>query len=122
MFYGADPIIFKYAGFLRKHPAKAEQTLWEYLRNKQLKVKFRRQHPIANYIADFYCHEMKLVVEIDGDYHSHSEQMKHDEFRTEELKELGIKVIRFSNEQIFNNIEFVLDQLKKEITSFKHPV
>jgi len=117
MFYGADPIIFKYAWFLRKHPTKAEQTLWEHLRNKQLKVKFRRQHPMANYIADFYCHEMKMVVEIDGDYHTDAEQMKHDEFRTEELKEFRIKVIRFSNEQIFNNIETVLDQLKKEITS-----
>lgn len=118
MFYGAEPVIFKYAKELRNNPTQAEQILWEYLKNKQLGAKFRRQHPISNYIADFYCHKLRLVIEIDGDYHADVEQMRYDKFRSEELEKFEIKVIRFSNKQVLNDIEFVLKQLKQEISFF----
>ncbi|MND89107.1 endonuclease domain-containing protein [Solitalea canadensis] len=63
MFFGAGPLIFERAKYLREHMTIAEKIIWEKISKKQLGVKFRRQHPIANYIADFYCHSAKLVVE-----------------------------------------------------------
>ncbi len=116
MFFEAEPIIFEYAKKLRNNPTKAEQYLWNYLNKNQLGIKFRRQHPISKYITDFYCHKLRLVIEIDGDYHTDAEQMKYDRFRSNELEEFEIKVIRFSNKQVLNDVEFVLEQLKDEIS------
>jgi len=117
MFYGASPDIFKKAKALRDNPTKAEKVLWEKLRLKQLGVKFRRQHPINIYIADFYCHEKKLVIEVDEDYHLVPDQKEHDELRTEDLKEFGIEVIRFKNEQVLNEINEVLKMINGVIVS-----
>ena len=69
MFYGAAPIIHKQARELRKRQTKAEKVLWDFLTNHKLQVKFRRQHPIGKFIADFYCHNLKLVIEADGEIH-----------------------------------------------------
>ena len=69
MFYGAAPIIHKQARELRKRQTKAEKVLWDFLTNHKLQVKFRRQHPIGQFIADFYCHNLKLVIEADGEIH-----------------------------------------------------
>ena len=115
MFYGASPDIFKKARVLRGNPTKAEKVLWEKLRLKQLGVKFRRQHPINIYITDFYCHEKKLVVEVDGDYHLMSDQKEYDELRTEDIKEYGIEVIRFKNEEILEKTNDVIKKIKKVI-------
>ena len=116
MFYGATPSIFKNARFLRDNLTEAEKILWNKLRLKQLGVKFRRQHPINKYIADFYCHEIRLVIEVDGDNHLIPDQKEYDELRTEILQEFGIEVIRFENEQVLNKIDEVVKEIKDVIT------
>ena len=78
MFYGASNLIFENAKLLRNRLTLSESLLWEYLSNKQLGVKFRRQHPISRYIADFYCHEVKLIIELDGSIHNQSEIIKNE--------------------------------------------
>jgi very-short-patch-repair endonuclease len=120
MFYGAPPDIFKKAKALRDNPTEAEKVLWEKLRLKQLGVKFRRQHPINIYIADFYCHEKKLVVEVDGGYHLTSDQKEYDELRTENIKEYGIEVIRFKNEEVLNEIDKVVKEIRDVIAHRTH--
>ena len=115
MFYGASPEIFKKARALRDNPTDEEKILWEKLRLKQLGVKFRRQHPINIYIADFYCHERKLVIEVDGDYHLKPDQKEYDELRTEIIQGFGIEVIRFKNEQVLKEIECVVKKIKEVI-------
>jgi cyclase len=115
MFYGAPTYIFKIAKELRNNPTKAEKKLWKMLNRKQLGIKFRRQHPIKTYIADFYCHEKKLVIEIDGGYHLKRDQIEYDNLRSEEITKFGIKVIRFKNEEVLNSIGNVLEEIKSVI-------
>jgi len=94
----------------------SENILWDHIRKKRLSgIIFRRQHPISQFIVDFYCHEAKLVIEIDGNIHDSQENKEHDENRTFELEKLGLKVIRFKNEAIKGNIMDVLEILQKEI-------
>lgn len=100
MFYGARPHIFQKAKALRNNMTDAEKMLWSRLSRKQLGYRFKAQHPIDIFIADFYCHELKLVVELDGGIHDASEQKTYDEGRTSELEAFGIKVIRFTNHEI----------------------
>jgi len=112
MFYGASPLLFIRARKLRDQMTEAEQRLWGFLSNKQLKgYKFRRQHPIKYFIADFYCHRARLVVEVDGDIHKF--QKEYDAGRTYELEELGITVIRFTNAEVFDEIEKVLERISE---------
>ena len=112
LFYGASETIKSRAKLLRKETTVAEKILWNKLRNRQLEgLKFRRQHPIDIFIADFYCHENKLVVEVDGKIHDY--QKEYDEGRTAELERLGITVIRFSNEEVKNNIKLVTRRIKE---------
>jgi very-short-patch-repair endonuclease len=100
------------AAELRKASTPAEQKLWGLLRNRQLKGrKFRRQHPLANYVLDFYCHECKLAIELDGNYHKQPEVSAYDDSRTALLKENGITVLRFWNDEVFNDIERVLETI-----------
>ena len=106
MFLGANPLIFQRAEVLRKKMTEAEKILWEVLKTKKLSgYKFRRQHPILKFILDFYCHESKLGIEIDGQVHNSKEQRFYDEDRTDILKEYGIKIIRFHNNEIIENLE-----------------
>ena len=100
----------------RKHPTQAESILWEFLRGKQLGCSFRRQHVIGQFIADFVCLERNLVIEIDGGYHQLPEQQTSDEERSEWLNSQGLKVMRFTNDEILNNIEQVINRIKEEIT------
>jgi very-short-patch-repair endonuclease len=93
---------------LRKNQTLPEQILWQSIRNKQLGVKFRRQHGIGRYIADFYCTECSLVIEVDGDSHYTKDGMDYDRERDLFMQALGITVLRFSNDDIFNNIDGVL--------------
>lgn len=95
MFYGATPEMFSKAEMLRKNMTTSEKTLWEVLKYGLDGFKFRRQHPIDIFIADFYCHKAKLFIEIDGDIHDIREIHEYDEGRTDELENYGIKVIRF---------------------------
>ena len=99
---------------------KAEKLLWEKLRNNQLEgLKFRRQHPVNIYIADFYCHKFKLIIELDGDYHNQEEQKQKDEVRTEVLRLNGLKIIRFKNEEVEQDINQVLTTIKNKIDQLK---
>ena len=105
---------------LRKEETLAEKKFWNLVRNRQINgMKFRRQYPISfewddqikHFIADFYCHESKLVIEIDGGIQEL--QKNYDILRTYIINQLRIKVIRFSNKEVLNNIESVLVKLKK---------
>ncbi|MCW3124625.1 MAG: transcriptional regulator [Bacteroidetes bacterium] len=119
MFYGSSPIIFENAKKLRENLTFTESKLWEYLKEKQLGVKFRSQHPISRYIADFYCHSLKLVVEIDGEIHHIAENKENNNARDEEMERLGLKVLRFSADDVMQNIEQVLLTIKMEIPQTK---
>ena len=98
----------------KQFPTEAEKLLWQYICAKQLTVKFNRQHIIGDYIVDFVCIEKKLVVEVDGGYHSEYEQIEKDEFRTERLNEMGFTVIRFSNEEVLGNTPSVINIIKNK--------
>jgi very-short-patch-repair endonuclease len=113
---GAIGKLYQYGRELRQSATKAEKILWEYLRNRNLNgLKFRRQHPIDKFIADFYCHEKELVIELDGAVHDDKMNAQYDEARTYELKGSGITVIRFKNSEVENNISFVLNEIRKTI-------
>lgn len=113
MFYNAKPHIFEKAKLLRDNMTLAELRLWNALKGKQvLNLKFRPQHPIDIFIADFYCHQVKLVIEIDGEIHQDEEQLEYDIGREAELSYLGIKVIRFTNKEIFNNLPEVVAKIE----------
>ena len=110
--HGAKQSTHKNANTLRRRETEAEQKLWSLLRNRQLKgKKFRRQHAIAYYVADFYCHECKLVIELDGYHHSDPQTKEYDASRTSLLNETGITVLRFWNSEVINNIEKVLQKI-----------
>lgn len=111
----ADPLYYgllkEFAKVNRQHMTDAEALLWQHLSNSKLGLPFRKQHIIGRYIADFICLQRKLVIEVDGGYHSQYEQQEYDLWRTKELNEMGYKVLRFKNEEINNNISKVLDQI-----------
>ena len=120
MWKGAPSDSFSKAQFLRRNETKAEKLLWEKLRNNQLGgLKFRRQHPVNIYIADFYCHKFKLIIELDGDYHNQEEQKQKDEVRTEVLGLNDLKIIRFKNEEVEQDINQVLITIKNKIEQLK---
>ena len=101
---------------LRKNSTIQERRLWNLLKNKQFyNLKFKRQQPIGDYIVDFVCREAKIIIEIDGGQHNFSENIELDKIRTEFLNSLGYKVIRFWNNEIYENINGVLEKLKQEI-------
>ncbi len=114
LFAGARPNTFEFARKLRKELTEAELLLWKKLRDRKLGgAKFRRQHPMKQFVLDFYCASKKLAVEIDGAIHNTKEAREYDENRTFELEEIGIRIIRFSNDQILNDIEQVLNQIRE---------
>jgi very-short-patch-repair endonuclease len=101
---------------LRKEQTAAETFLWHLLRNRQLQgCKFRRQHQFGDYIADFYCHEAGLVIECDGSVHESNEQWNRDQNRDDYLMAQGLRVMRFSNKQILEDTETVLDQIAESL-------
>lgn len=114
MYFGAKPDILEKAKALRKNMTGAENILWEKLKNKQiLNLRFRRQHPIDIFIADFYCHSARLIIELDGEIHK--TQIEYDKGRTAELERFDIQVIRFKNEEIEKNIESVIKRIEATI-------
>ena len=95
---------------MRHAPAKAEELLWSHLRNRKLGgFKFRRQQPVGPYVADFFCPERKLIIELDGDTHDGRET--YDEKRSRWLKAEGYKVLRFLNEDVYKHIDAVLESI-----------
>lgn len=113
MHYNASPLIFERAGILRKNATTAELKLWGYLKNKGiLGLKFRFQHPALKYILDFYCHSLRLCVEVDGEVHDNAAEKFYDSDRSCNLKDLGITELRFTNSEVINDIDFVLSHIK----------
>ena len=102
MHYGAHPLIFRKAAELRNKMTFAEGLLWNYLKANEWGYKFRRQHPLFMYVADFYCHQLKLIIEIDGSIHELEDVKRNDAIRENHLKNLGLKIIRFKNEEVIN--------------------
>jgi very-short-patch-repair endonuclease len=116
MWKGAPANNFLLAKRLRGNMTQAEILLWEKLKNKQFKgCTFRRQHPIHHFIVDFYCHKLKLIIEIDGKYHNSDQQKDKDLKRTELLAFQVLQEIRFTNEEIIKNIDSVLKKLEEQI-------
>lgn len=95
-----------------RHPlTAAEAKIWARVRNRGIGFKIRRQHPIWRFIADFYCAEAKLVIEIDGDSHAEPDQEEYDQARTKWLQERGYKVIRIMNEDVHRHLEDSLNEI-----------
>jgi very-short-patch-repair endonuclease len=109
------PTILARAREMRHPQTAAEAALWHALRNRQTGYKFRRQHPIHNFIIDFYCAEAKLLIEIDGESHLQTSQLNYDAARTEYLEALGYKVIRYTNSDIRYNIQAVADEILRTV-------
>ncbi len=111
MFEGANYLLFETAKELRKNMTVAETVLWMHIKTGVNDFKFRRQHPIGLYIADFYCHKARLIIEVDGSIHNLVENNKADQARQTEIESWDYKVIRFSNEQVLKEIEVVLQKI-----------
>ncbi len=113
IYFGANRELMGIAGTLRRNMTRAEKILWQRIRNRQLDgYKFRRQHPIDTFVADFFCYQAMLVVEIDGQVHNEESQAERDIERAQILNRHKIRVIRFTNNQIENHIDYVLNEIK----------
>lgn len=117
-----NPKLVEVARENRKNQTQAEKKIWlKVLQDKQFEnYKFLRQKPLDNFIADFYCAELMLVIEIDGD--SHIRQKEYDILRSKKLEAYGIKVIRYTNDEIMSNLEGVIRDLKKELRNITERV
>jgi very-short-patch-repair endonuclease len=103
-----------FARSLRQQPTRAEAILWERLRGSRFHgAKFKRQVPFERYVADFYCHASKLVVELDGKQHAWFAD--YDDGRTKVIENFGVRVIRFTNEEVCGDLDFVLGRIHEEL-------
>ncbi len=117
-YYGASAETKARAAELRKNMTYAEKILWQKLNNRKIYgLKFRRQHPVDIFILDFYCHEKRLAIEVDGGIHNSSDQKEWDENRTFELNELGITVLRFTNEEVVDRTKEVIKSIVEYLAS-----
>ncbi|ELR68418.1 DNA methylase, putative [Fulvivirga imtechensis AK7] len=115
-FHNAKPSTFSNARALRNNMTAAEKALWKSLRRKQIAgLRFRRQHPVGNFILDFYCHDIKLAIEVDGPIHDRPEQKEYDQARDQQIRNKGIQMLRFSNDEVFDNIQMVIEEIKRFI-------
>ncbi len=112
MFFNAPAEIFARAKKLRENETTQEAKMWGYLGKSPLGIKFRRQHPIKLYIADFYCHALKLVIEIDGGIHNDRAVKQYDAERQKVLEEEGIVFMRFDNNDVDNNFENIKEKIE----------
>ena len=109
-----DPTTLARARKLRRQQTPQERKLWYALRRRQLHgLKFRRQHPLPPYILDFYCHERRLVVELDGGQHNEAAHTDYDRRRTAWLRKQGLRVLRFWNHEVETNLGGVLDAIAR---------
>ena len=116
MFYNASPGIFKRAQLLRENMTPAENLLWSHLqKGKMMGYRFKSQHPIDKFIVDFYCHRAKLVIEIDGEVHQEKDQAERDQGRTAELEHYGLTILRFTNQEVVENIDDVMLKIKNKL-------
>jgi very-short-patch-repair endonuclease len=106
---------------LRKAQTSAEERLWYCLRDRRLiGAKFRRQHPLGRYIADFYCHEARLVIELEGGIHDERNQKDYDAVRQETIEQRGLIMLRLKNEQVINDLQGTLECICAELSA-PHP-
>ena len=120
MHAGAIKPLYQRAREFRNNSTHAETILWGYLKTKPLGYKFRRQHPYSNYILDFYCHALKLVIEIDGSIHNMPEVKINDERRQSILQNNGLFVLRFPNEAIEKTSELVILEIVDFLLKMKN--
>jgi very-short-patch-repair endonuclease len=113
MSYGTPQYVTDLARKMRKEPTHEEVVLWEAVRNNKLGVKFRNQHPLGRYIADLYCHQKKLVIEIDGSIHDLPDVIEYDKIRQREIESRGLKILRVRNEEIRENLQGVIEKITK---------
>ena len=110
----------KFARELRKNMTEAEHRLWYFLRNKQLDgYRFRRQHPVGKYIADFACVRENLIIEVDGATHGVAQEIAYDAAQTKYLQSKGWRIVRYGNEEIYKNIDDVLDDIDAHLKGLK---
>jgi imidazole glycerol-phosphate synthase subunit HisF len=121
MHAGAGKLMYQKARELRDKSTHAEDLLWGYLRSKPSGYKFRRQHPYSIYILDFYCHQLKLVIEVDGSIHDDEAVKANDKERQSLLEQDGLTIIRFTNEEITNELEKVVTTIEILIQSYNQP-
>jgi very-short-patch-repair endonuclease len=106
----------------RKDPTEAENILWQALRNNQLGYKVRRQHTIDTFIVDFAFLEKSLVIEVDGEYHNDPDQRKYDTARSEYLVEKGYTELRFTNEEVINSVDSVINKIQSALAGSTPPL
>ncbi len=115
-----DPQLLIFAKSMRQSSTDSEQLMWQLLRGKQLmNLKFRRQHVIKPYIVDFYCHEIGLVIELDGSQHGTDDAIEYDAERTKFLEALGLTVVRYWNHDVLSRMVVVLEDLCKRCSKLK---
>ena len=119
MHYGATMEIFQIAERLRRDMTAPEKIIWDRVCKNQLGVRIRRQHPVWKFIADFYCHEVKLIIEIDGGIHLRSEHKEYDISRDTIIKEFKIDILRFNNDEVINEPDLVIEKIKRTIETLK---
>jgi len=112
-------ILKEYSRHNRKNQTPAENLLWQNIRNNNLGIKVRRQHSVKGYIVDFALLEARLIVELDGEYHNEEQQRTYDDARTKFLNEFDLKLIRFTNEEVLNDISTVIEKIKAAIAEQK---
>ena len=110
-------LLKEFAEHNRKYPTEAESVLWRLIRKKNIGDKFRRQHIIGNYIADFACLHNKLIIEIDGGYHLVDNQIVKDKERTESLEELGFRIVRFTNDEVLYDTDRVMNEIQEAMNT-----
>ena len=108
-------LLLEKAREMRRNPTEAESALWHYLSGNKMGVHFRRQHPICGYIPDFVCVSHQVIIEIDGGYHIEGEQPEKDAERTQYLNQIGYSVLRFKNEEVLSDIDYVLEEISDTI-------
>ena len=116
MFLNALKPIFENAKALRANLTHTEMLMWGYLKQRPLGYKFRRQYPIAQFIADFYCHELKMIIEIDGEVHNRPEVQISDAKRQAYLEDKGIGFLRFTNDEVETQMGKVIQRIEANIT------
>lgn len=116
-----NPKLKEFAKELRKNSTKSEIRLWYYLKGKQrMGFDFHRQKPIDNYIVDFYCCELMLAIELDGITHTYENSLQKDRIRDERLESLGVTVLRFEDNFIYHQINWVLEEIDETIVKLKN--
>ncbi len=111
MHAGAIKLLYQRARELRNNATHTESILWGYLKTKPFGLKFRRQHPYSIYILDFYCHSLKLVIEVDGSIHNIEDVRLNDKIRQDLIEKDGLHFLRFMNEEILFSLESVIQKI-----------